>query len=81
MVLARRTVRQLERTTGGPLKFALPVTSQSQSVVTLTVAADSVRLVTNRSPGKVRHQVIQILEGASQTLRPCGGCWGLSREG
>lgn len=39
---------------GGPLSFALPVASQSASVVTLSVAADGVRLVTNRSPGKVR---------------------------
>ncbi len=38
---------------GGPLSFALPVASQSASVVTLSVAADGVRLVTNRSPGKV----------------------------
>ncbi|PNH12225.1 Protein HAPLESS 2, partial [Tetrabaena socialis] len=38
---------------GGPLSFALPVSSQSQSVVTLSVAADSVRLVTNRSPGNI----------------------------
>nr|BAO57178.1 generative cell specific-1 [Gonium pectorale]BAO57179.1 generative cell specific-1 [Gonium pectorale] len=38
---------------GGPLSFALPVASQSASLVTLSVAADGVRLITNRSPGKI----------------------------
>ncbi|GLI68375.1 hypothetical protein VaNZ11_012700 [Volvox africanus] len=38
---------------GGPMSFVLPVSSQSESVVTLSVAADNVRLVTNRCPGKL----------------------------
>lgn len=37
----------------GNLYFALPVTSILNSVVTLTVNADSVSLVTNVSPGKI----------------------------
>lgn len=44
---------QLMRFGGGPVSLALPVASQSASVVTLSVAADSLRLVTNVSPGKI----------------------------
>lgn len=38
---------------GGPLWFGLPVTSISNSLVTLDVVADSLQLVTNLSPGKI----------------------------
>ena len=38
---------------GGPLWFGLPVTSISNSLVTLNVIADSLQLVTNLSPGKI----------------------------
>ncbi|EFJ46134.1 hypothetical protein VOLCADRAFT_105708 [Volvox carteri f. nagariensis] len=38
---------------GNETVFLLPVTSQSQSVLTLTVSADKLRLITNRSPGKI----------------------------
>nr|BDU46980.1 generative cell specific-1 paralog [Pleodorina starrii] len=36
----------------GVLSFALPVTSQTEFVVTLSVAADNVQLTTNGSPGQ-----------------------------
>ncbi|KAG1674972.1 hypothetical protein FOA52_014767 [Chlamydomonas sp. UWO 241] len=38
---------------GGPLSFAVPVPSQSNSLVVINVAADSVQLVTNASPGNI----------------------------
>ncbi|KAL6753619.1 hypothetical protein V8C86DRAFT_3019426 [Haematococcus lacustris] len=38
---------------GGPLSFALPVTSQSTSLLLLSVSADAVRLVTNSAPGAI----------------------------
>ena len=38
---------------GGPLWFGLPVTGITNSIVTLSVAADSLALVTNESPGKI----------------------------
>ncbi|GLC38807.1 hypothetical protein PLESTM_000779300 [Pleodorina starrii] len=58
---------ELSRDTG-PLAFELPVTSTSQSIVTLSVAADTVRLVTNRSPGQITNlRVCRFAESS------CGG--------
>ena len=45
---------------GGPLWFGLPVTSISNSLITLNIVADSLQLVTNLSPGKILSaQVLQ----------------------
>jgi hypothetical protein len=37
----------------GDLAFALPVDSRRSSVVTIEVAADAMRFVTNASPGRI----------------------------
>ena len=41
------------KASGGPLWFGLPITSITNSLITLNVIADSLRLVTNQSPGKI----------------------------
>ncbi|KAG2447311.1 hypothetical protein HYH02_007641 [Chlamydomonas schloesseri] len=66
----------LQSFSGGPLSFALPVTSQSQSLVTLSVAADGVRLVTNRSPGKIAGAAVCRFAGTS-----CGGFEAVAARG
>nr|6DBS_A Chain A, Hapless 2 [Chlamydomonas reinhardtii]6DBS_B Chain B, Hapless 2 [Chlamydomonas reinhardtii]6DBS_C Chain C, Hapless 2 [Chlamydomonas reinhardtii] len=66
----------LQSFSGGPLSFALPVTSHSQSLVTLSVAADGVRLVTNRSPGKITGAAVCRFAGTS-----CGGFEAVAARG
>lgn len=76
---------QLMRFGGGPVSLALPVASQSASVVTLSVAADSLRLVTNVSPGKINSARVCRFAGRSRAQWPSGpvgvcrgggGTWG-----
>lgn len=53
-MLAGGTTSSLRSFRAGPLSFALPQTGQKRSsIVTLEAAADSLRLVTNASPGKI----------------------------
>eukprot|EP00775_Hariotina_reticulata_P002496 gene2496-2799_t len=44
---------QLRAFTGGPLSFALPLNGIRASVVLLEASADSIKFVTNTSPGKI----------------------------
>ena len=54
---------------GGPLWFGLPITSITNSLVTINVVADSLELVTNESPGKILSaQVRLILRPAAKPL-------------
>ncbi|GIL53994.1 hypothetical protein Vafri_9547 [Volvox africanus] len=55
---------------GGPMSFVLPVTSQAESVVTLSVTADNVRLVTNRCPGKLSN--VRVCRFGNGDMSVCG---------
>ncbi|KAK9799370.1 hypothetical protein WJX73_004741 [Symbiochloris irregularis] len=61
---------------GGPLWFGLPITQILNSVVTLNVAADSLTLVTNQSPGLVLSAVLCTFNNAS-----CGSFVALNQHG
>ena len=56
------------KASGGPLWFGLPVTSITNSLITLNVIADSLRLVTNQSPGKILSA--QVSDGSIEGLTP-----------
>ena len=56
------------KASGGPLWFGLPVTSITNSLITLNVIADSLRLVTNQSPGKILSA--QVSDGRIDCLTP-----------
>lgn len=60
----------------GKLKFSLPVTSILNSVVTLTINADSVTLVDNVSPGRILSAQVCQFNNAS-----CGSFQALTQRG
>lgn len=55
---------------GGPLWFGLPVTAITNSLVTLNVVADSLKLVTNLSPGKILSAQVPFMT----VPQPCSSC-------
>ena len=64
------------KSTGGDIWFGLPVTATLSSVVTLTVNADSLTLVTNQSPGQVISATMCTFNNAT-----CGGFTALNQRG
>ena len=59
---------QITRFGGGPLSFALPVTSQSTSLVVISAQADSVKFITNVCPGLINSMQLCQFNGLT-----CGG--------
>ena len=69
-------VQAFSKSTGGDIWFGLPVTATMSSVVTLTVNADSLALVTNQSPGQVISATMCTFNNAT-----CGGFTALNQRG
>jgi hypothetical protein len=67
---------QASYSSGGSLKFGLPITSILNSVVTLTVNADAVTLVDNVSPGKILSAQVCQFNNAT-----CGSFQALTQRG
>ena len=61
---------------GGPLWFGLPISNILNSVVSLTVKADSLTLVTNQAPGLVLSAALCTFNNAS-----CGAFTALNQRG
>ena len=64
------------KSSGGDICFGLPVTATLSSVVTLTVDADSLTLVTNQSPGQIISATMCTFNNAT-----CGGFTALNQHG
>jgi hypothetical protein len=66
------SLQGFSRALGGAsqLFLALPVAAQTSSLVVLSVAADDLRLVTNRSPGNITAAQVLPASPAAHTLQP-----------
>ena len=53
---------------GGPLWFGLPITSITNSLVTINVVADNLELVTNESPGKILSAQVRLTSAQLPSL-------------
>lgn len=67
---------QASYSSSGSLRFALPITSILNSVVTLTVNADAVTLIDNVSPGKILSAQVCQFNNAT-----CGSFQALTQRG
>ena len=76
LCLIRPLPQAFSKLQGGPLWFGLPLSSILNSVVTLNVAADSLTLVTNESPGLVLSAVLCSFDNAT-----CGSFTALNQRG
>ncbi|KAK9805195.1 hypothetical protein WJX72_005302 [[Myrmecia] bisecta] len=65
-----------KQTTNGPLWFGLPVTGISNSLLTLNVRADLLKMIVNTSPGKILSTQVCTFDNVT-----CGGFVALTQRG
>ena len=61
-------VQAYNKVANGPLYFGIPLTNIQNSLITLSVKADSLSLVVNASPGKIMFAQVSPAAAADHTL-------------